>query len=120
MPPTNSGMIAGKNDSAVYLTLAVLHHEPPPFLEPTDPGEHEAKALIEEYQPDVWLSGHVHDLPYKLGGKWSHELGTTIVLTPGQILEASWPNHIQLETESGEIEWQSIRKISDRISSAVL
>jgi hypothetical protein len=49
----------------------VLHHEPPPFLEPAEPNEHEAKALI-EYLPDFWLSGHVHDLPYKLGGKWYH------------------------------------------------
>ena len=53
------------------LKWLVLHHEPPPFLEPAEPNEHEAKALI-EYLPDFWLSGHVHDLPYKLGGKWYH------------------------------------------------
>jgi hypothetical protein len=98
----------------------VLHHEPPPLLEPSEPSEQEAGLLLAEYRPDFWLGGHVHDLPYKLGGKWSHELGTTIVLTPGQILEASWPNHIELDTESGIIEWRSIREISDRISSAVL
>jgi Icc-related predicted phosphoesterase len=102
------------------LKWLVLHHEPPPFLEPGGPGEREAKALIEEYLPDFWLSGHVHDLPYKLGGKWYHEFGTTIVFTPGQILEASWPNHIEIDSESGKIEWRSTRKIRESISSAVL
>ena len=43
------------------LKWLVLHHEPPPFLEPAGPGEREAKALIEEYLPDFWLSDHVHD-----------------------------------------------------------
>jgi hypothetical protein len=100
------------------LRWLVLHHEPPPFLEPSEPSEKEAGLLLTEYLPDFWLSGHVDDLPYKLGGKWSHELGT-VVLTPGQILEASWPNHITLDTESGKIEWRSTRKISDSISSSV-
>jgi Icc-related predicted phosphoesterase len=98
----------------------VLHHEPPALIEPAEAGEYEARLLLAEYRPDFWLSGHLHDLPYKLGGTWCHELGTTIVLTPGQALEASWPNHIELDTESGIIEWRSVRKISDRISSAVL
>jgi Icc-related predicted phosphoesterase len=98
----------------------VLHHEPPALIEPAEAGEYEAEQLLGEFLPDFWLSGHVHDLPYKLGGKWSHELGTTIVLTPGQIPEASWPNHIELDTESGKIEWRSIRKISDRANFAVL
>jgi Icc-related predicted phosphoesterase len=98
----------------------VLHHEPPALIEPAEAGEHEARQLLDAYSPDFWLSGHVHDLTYELGGKWCHELGTTIVLTPGQILEASWPNHIELDTESGKIEWRSIRKISDRTFSAVL
>jgi hypothetical protein len=98
----------------------VLHHEPPPLLQPSEPSEQEAGLLLAEYLPDIWLSGHVHDLPYKLGGKWTHELGKTIVLTPGQILEVPWPNHIELDIESGKIEWRSIRKMSDRASSAVL
>jgi Icc-related predicted phosphoesterase len=102
------------------LKWLVLHHEPPPLLENSEAGEREAGILLAEYQPDFWLSGHLHDLPYKLGGKWFHEFGTTIVLTPGQILEASWPNHIELDTETGKIEWRSTRKISDRISSVVL
>jgi Icc-related predicted phosphoesterase len=101
------------------LKWLILHHEPPPFLEPSEPSEKEAGLLLAEYLPDFWLSGHLHDLPYKLGGKWCHELGTTIVLTPGQILEASSPNHVELDTESGKIEWRSTRKISDSISSAV-
>jgi Icc-related predicted phosphoesterase len=98
----------------------VLHHEPPALIETAEAGEFAAGLLLDEYSPDFWLSGHVHDLPYELGGKWCHKLGTTIVLTPGQVLEASWPNHIELDTESGKIEWRSIRKMGDRISSAVL
>ena len=98
----------------------VLHHEPPALIEPAEAGEYEARLLFAEYLPDFWLSGHVHDLPYRLGGKWSHELGTTLVFTPGQIVEAAWPNHIELDTESGIIEWRSIRKISDRATSVVL
>jgi Icc-related predicted phosphoesterase len=98
----------------------VLHHEPPALIEPAEAGEFEAGLLLDEYSPDFWLSGHVHDLPCELGGKWCQRLGTTIVLTPGQILEALWPNHIELDTEIGKIEWRSIRKMGDRISSAVV
>jgi hypothetical protein len=83
------------------------------LIEPAEAGEYEAGQLLDEYSPDFWLSGHVHDLPYELRGKWCHKLGTTIVLTPGQILEASWPNHIELDTESGKIEWRSIRKMPE-------
>jgi Icc-related predicted phosphoesterase len=101
------------------LQWLVLHHEPPALIEPAEAGEYEAGQLLDEYSPDFWLSGHVHDLPYKLGGKCSHELGTTLVFTPGQIVEAAWPNHIELDTESGKIEWRSIRKMGNRISSAV-
>jgi Icc-related predicted phosphoesterase len=110
----------GSADFRSGLRWLVLHHEPPPFPEHAQPGESEAKALIEEYLPDFWLSGHVHDSPYKLGGKGCHELGTTIVLTRGQILEGPRPNHIELDTESGKIEWRSIQETRDRITSAVL
>ena len=51
------------------LQRLVLHHEPPALIEPAEAGEYEAAQLLDEYRPDFWLSGHVHDLPYKLGGK---------------------------------------------------
>ncbi|HET9374749.1 MAG TPA: hypothetical protein VFO40_07240, partial [Chthoniobacterales bacterium] len=44
----------------------------------------------------------------------AHELGATSVLTLGQILEASWPNHIELDTESTI----ALRSFSNICSSA--
>jgi hypothetical protein len=38
-------------------------------------------------------------------------MGKVCVLVPGQLMSAPFPNHITLDSESGEKSWQTIRQI---------
>jgi hypothetical protein len=87
----------------------VLHHVPPPLrASPTDE-EFEAIQLLKGYRPDFFVSGHIHDLPYQPGNSWRNNIGETVVITPGQLLDVPIPNHVILELPSGEGRWVSSR-----------
>jgi hypothetical protein len=45
----------------------------------------------------------LHDLPERLGGAWRHQLGATMVLTPGQRLGALRPNHVVVDLETNAV-----------------
>ena len=49
------------------------------------------------------MSGHDHAIPYTIGQSWKQILGESRLLVPGQLLEAPFPNHIQMNTESGAL-----------------
>jgi Icc-related predicted phosphoesterase len=83
----------------------VLHHEPPVTAGSATEGSAQGLDLVERYGPDFWLSGHVHDLPERLGGTWRHQVGATVVLTPGQRLWALRPNHVVVDLETNVVTW---------------
>lgn len=85
----------------------VLHHVPPS----TNPGasgeESDAAELLLRYVPEYFVCGHRHQFPYFVGSSWRKKIGAVSVLVPGQLLTAPYPNHIILDTESGEASWQT-------------
>lgn len=112
----------------------VLHHCPPNFgaqmglglgtlksgggesLRQCSGEEAEAGELLLEYQPDFWLSGHLHSYPYIVGQGPEMALGAlngegvrqkTLILVPGQLARASVPNYMILDTESGTSTWHT-------------
>jgi len=101
------------------LKWLVLHHEPPVLRKSPGGEEREADALLRVYAPDYWLSGHIHDLPYELGGKWVHLIGETLVFMPGQVPKASWPNHVELDLGSGRISWRTTRYSGELLARAI-
>ncbi|MGB6346110.1 MAG: metallophosphoesterase family protein [Methyloceanibacter sp.] len=88
-----------------------LHHAPPD-KSPTSWGgaryfgDVELKDWIEQYQPDMVLSGHVHQSPFVSEGSWVDRLGTTWVFNAGQHPGAP-PAHIIIDTSIGEALWFS-------------
>jgi Icc-related predicted phosphoesterase len=92
----------------------VLHHEPPALGYPAPADAKDAAALIGGYQPDYWLCGHFHQLPYRMRGRWTHLLGKTLVFTPGQLPGAKWPNHIELNLTPGKAYWRTTKTKLDR------
>jgi hypothetical protein len=62
------------------------------------------------YRPEYFVSGHDHAFPYKSGQSWNQRMGEVCVLVPGQLMSAPFPNHIKLDTESGESSWQTNRE----------
>ena len=41
--------------------------------------------FIENYQPLLGCSGHIHESPYQPGGRWVARVGRTVWVQPGQI-----------------------------------
>ncbi len=97
------------------------HHEPPegarvswtgkkllgdPFL----------REWINRFEPDLVLSGHIHNAPFYPDGSWIDRIGKTWVLNPGR-QPGQFPTYIILDFESQLAEWfssegESIRRLS--------
>jgi hypothetical protein len=85
--------------------LLILRHIPP---KAGISGEgSETAELLATYRPDDFVSGHDHAFPYASGQSWNQKLGESRLLVPGQLLSAPIPNHIKLDTESGELTWHT-------------
>jgi hypothetical protein len=85
----------------------VLHHVPAKTWLGVSGEESEAAEVLATYGPDYFVSGHDHKFPYTTGQGWNQKLGESCFLVPGQLLSAPFPNHIKLDTESGELSWHA-------------
>jgi len=88
-----------------------IHHAPP-AKSPTSWGgdryfgDVELREWIEQYRPDLVLSGHVHQSPFVKDGSWVDRIGPTWVFNAGQQFGAP-PAHIIIDTEADEALWFS-------------
>jgi len=85
----------------------VLHHVPPKAYPGSTGEEREAAELLRTYRPEYFVSGHSHQYPYLAENGWAQTINGVRVFVPGQLLDAAFPNHIVLDTESGEASWQT-------------
>jgi hypothetical protein len=85
----------------------VLHHVPAKTGSGVSGEESEAAEVFATYRPDYFVSGHDHAFPYSSGQCWNQKLGEVRLLVPGQLLSAPIPNHIKMNTESGELSWHT-------------
>jgi Icc-related predicted phosphoesterase len=59
---------------------------------------------IQRFQPQVVLSGHVHQAPFVDGGGWAHRMGDTWVFNAGQE-PGPVPSHIVIDLSAQEATW---------------
>jgi hypothetical protein len=85
----------------------VLHHIPPIAYPGSTKEEAEAAKLLQIYRPEYFISGHSHQFPYFPRSGWAQRIDGVDVLVPGQLLSALFPNHIIVNTESGEAGWET-------------
>src|ERR1700736_3944574 len=85
----------------------VLHHVPAKTGSGVSGEESEAAEVLATYRPDYFVSGHDHAFPYASGQSWNQKMADSRLLVPGQLLKAPFPNHIKLDTESGELSWHA-------------
>ena len=69
-------------------------------------GDAELVQWIENYQPNMVLSGHVHQSPFVKDGSWFDRIGGTWVFNVGQQFGAP-PAHIMLDLDAGKAYWFS-------------
>jgi Icc-related predicted phosphoesterase len=69
-------------------------------------GDNELRRWIETYQPDIVLSGHVHEAPYVKDGSWVDRIGETWIFNTGHYSGAP-PAHVVIDTDVGEALWFS-------------
>ncbi len=69
-------------------------------------GDAELVRLIARFQPQIVLSGHVHQSPFTKAGSWVDRIGSTWVFNMGRQFGAP-PAHIVLDTESATALWFS-------------
>ena len=70
-------------------------------------GDADVVGWIEAFKPDVVLCGHIHQAPFKTGGSWIDQIGSTWVFNSGQQIGPT-PAHIMIDTDAREAAWFSL------------
>jgi Icc-related predicted phosphoesterase len=85
----------------------------PPFGSPTcwtgrrHYGDVDLPEWIGAYRPDVVLTGHVHEPPFKPDGAWADRIGDTWVFNAGRQI-GPIPAHVVVDTDAGTARWWSL------------
>lgn len=88
-----------------------LHHNPPEgspvaWTGRKGAGDPVVAGWIADHQPDMVLSGHIHNAPYYAEGGWHARSGKTWIFNPGK-QPGSEPTRIVIDLEAGRAEWFS-------------
>ena len=76
-------------------------------------GDTDLNRWIDTHRPDVVLTGHIHDSPFKTDGSWIDRIGDTWVLNAGHA-PGPIPAHAVIDTSAGTAEWWSPYGSDDR------
>ena len=71
-------------------------------------GDEDLVGWIDRHQPDLVLTGHVHQPPFREDGAWADRIGRTWVFNPGQ-QRGPIPAHVGIDLGAGEAWWLSLR-----------
>ena len=70
-------------------------------------GDEVLGSWIDEHRPDVVLTGHVHDPPFKPDGGWADRIGDTWVFNAGRQIGPT-PTRIELDLDEQRATWVSL------------
>lgn len=95
-----------------------IHHAPPDGARTSWTGrkfvgDEALRAWIERFQPEIVLSGHIHNSPFYEEGSWIDRIGRTWVFNPGRQIGPE-PASIILDLDEMTAEWKSIEGHSVR------
>jgi Icc-related predicted phosphoesterase len=91
-----------------------IYHHPPDespisWIGKRHVGDKDLNGWIDKHQPDLVLTGHIHDSPFKEGGDWVGRIGVTWVMNAGRQM-GPLPAHVVVDTEAGTAEWFSFER----------
>jgi Icc-related predicted phosphoesterase len=89
-----------------------IHHAPPDRSPVSWTGKHFGgdEFLVEwirRFQPDLVLSGHIHNAPFVSQGSWIDRIGRTWVFNPGKQI-GPYPTCLVFDLERMDVEWDSL------------
>jgi len=70
-------------------------------------GDAYLQQWIRQYAPDIVLSGHIHQSPFRQGGSWVDQLDSTWVFNPGRQI-GPCPTHVVFDTDEQMALWFSL------------
>jgi|KBSMisStaDraftv2_1062788.scaffolds.fasta_scaffold336852_2 Icc-related predicted phosphoesterase len=70
-------------------------------------GDGDLSEWIRQHQPDVVLSGHVHQSPFKPAGGWADRVGDTWIFNAGRQI-GPVPARVEIDLASGTAQWVSL------------
>lgn len=90
----------------------VVHHAPPTATRPAwtgkrDFGDAHLRTFIEEHQPRVVLSGHIHNAPFRQENGWYDRIGKTWIFNAGYQM-GELPPCLVFDLHSGKVDWASL------------
>ncbi len=95
-----------------------IHHAPPQGARTSWSGrkfvgDEFLRGWIDRFQPDLVLSGHVHNSPFYEAGSWIDRIGRTWVFNPGRQIGPK-PTTITIDFAAMTAEWDSLEGRSVR------
>ncbi len=70
-------------------------------------GDGALNGWIGRHRPDVVLSGHIHQSPFRKGGSWVDKVGSTWVFNAGRQIGPA-PTHVVIDTDARTAAWSSL------------
>ena len=70
-------------------------------------GDADLNGWIVEHEPDLVLTGHVHESPFRRDGSWADRIGPTWVFNAGRQI-GPVPAHIVIDLATGAATWHSM------------
>lgn len=89
-----------------------VHHAPPEgspvcFDGRKAFGDSALRGWIDAYAPDIVLSGHIHQSPFRSGGSWADRIGATWVFNAGHQIGPVL-SHVVVDTTLPGAYWSSL------------
>lgn len=107
---------ASKIDCAKWIWI----YHSPPDNSPTSwvgsrfIGDVELNQWIETYKPDLVISGHIHESPFKKDGSWFDNIDKTWILNAGNNI-GEIPAHIELDLDDMSARWISLAGVEEKM-----
>jgi len=75
-------------------------------------GDRELNQWLDQYHPDLVVTGHIHESPFKNEGSWHDQIDSTWVFNAGNNI-GEVPAHIVFDMNSGKATWVSLAGVEE-------
>jgi Icc-related predicted phosphoesterase len=96
-----------RNGPWVWVYHAPPDRSPVSWIGSKHLGDESLVQWIAEHRPDIVLTGHIHQSPFRQGGSWADRIGDTWVFNAGRQI-GPCPTHVIIDTDRRAAMWFSL------------